>query len=144
MKLQISLNNFVPLLCFFLAFKLLILASPYTETIFYWGEKYIFLLSFDLNFHRLHWYSKGWSLRELNNWNLQGADCSFSTKYETHHAELWIRQDKLSRCIKMKIKGYWLKRERKKIMKVTFPQLILNTQNYFSCFHNRYHAKRPN
>jgi len=29
-------------------------------------------------------------------------------------------------------------------MKVTFPQLIQNIQNYFNCFHNRYHAKRPN
>lgn len=52
------------------------------------GKKDIFSLFPGLTFHSFHWYSEDESLREPNNWNLQGTNCSFSTKYETRHAEL--------------------------------------------------------
>lgn len=132
-------------LCFFLAVKLLILSLSFPwNNILLGKKKDVFSLFPGLTLHSPHWYSKDESLREPNNWNLQGMNCSFSTKYETHHAELWVQQDTLSRYTKMKIKGHWLKGEGKKIMKVIFPQLIQNIPNYFNCFYNRYHAKRPN
>ena len=53
----------------------------------FFGKKDIFSLFPGLTFHSPHWYSKDKSMREPNNWNLQGMSCSFSTKYETHHAE---------------------------------------------------------
>lgn len=95
------LEQLCALTVFLFSFQAAVFSLPlYWNNILLGKKNYIFSLSFDLNFHPLHWYSKGWSLREPNNWNLQGADCSFSTKYETHHAELWIQQDTLSRCIK--------------------------------------------
>lgn len=101
--------------CFFSVVKLLISSNPFPWNKTLLGKKhntFSFLPGF--TFHSPHWYSKDESLSEPNNWNLQGMNCSFSTKYETHHAELWIQQDTLSRCMKMKIKGRWLKGEGKK------------------------------